>query len=55
MHPKILEILDTKGLHTATPVQDMLFTCENKVRLLIGPTGTGKTYAYLLPILGKLK
>ncbi|CAD8106088.1 unnamed protein product [Paramecium primaurelia] len=55
LHPKILEILDTKGLHTATPVQDMLFTCQNKVRLLIGPTGTGKTYAYLLPILGKLK
>lgn len=33
----------------------MLFNCDNKLRLLIGPTGTGKTYAYMLPIIGKLK
>ena len=55
IHPKILEVLEIKGLHTATPVQDLMFTTNSKNNLLIGPTGTGKTYAYMIPTLGALK
>lgn len=32
-----------------------MFTTNNKNNLLIGPTGTGKTYAYMIPTLGALK
>lgn len=44
------------GFKTTTPIQDGVFKAINNKKHLVGlaPTGTGKTHAYLLPILANI-
>ena len=55
LHPQIIELLNSKQIYTPTPVQDLAFNNKHKNSILIGPTGTGKTLAYLLPMLTYMK
>ncbi|WP_372745728.1 DEAD/DEAH box helicase, partial [Lutibacter sp.] len=52
----LLNALDDLGLTTPTPIQEQAFSVIMSSRDVIGiaQTGTGKTYAYLLPILRQL-
>ena len=49
------DLLKEKGITTETAIQKELFTPITEGVLGISPTGTGKTLAYLLPLLLKLK
>jgi len=53
----IKEKLKQLGFETTTPIQDGVFKSISTKKHLVGlaPTGTGKTHAYLLPILSKIK
>jgi ATP-dependent RNA helicase CshB len=53
INEKLLQL----GYKTITPIQQGVFEAINHKKHLIGlaPTGTGKTHAYLLPILANLK
>ena len=48
--------LEKLGFKTTTPIQDGVFAAIDHKKHLVGlaPTGTGKTHAYLLPILERL-
>lgn len=52
----IKEKLEQLGFKTTTPIQDGVFSHIDHKKHLVGlaPTGTGKTHAYLLPILGRI-
>ncbi|MGT2893172.1 DEAD/DEAH box helicase [Streptococcus downei] len=52
----INELLENKGMDQLTPIQERSFQpiMSGKNVLGISPTGTGKTLAYLLPLLNKL-
>jgi ATP-dependent RNA helicase CshB len=52
----IKEKLKQLGFNTTTPIQDGVFKLIDGKKHLVGlaPTGTGKTHAYLLPILARL-
>jgi ATP-dependent RNA helicase CshB len=52
----IKEKLEQLGFKTTTPIQDGVFKLFSSKKHLVGlaPTGTGKTHAYLLPILSKI-
>lgn len=52
----LLNALDDLGLKTPTPIQEQAFSVIMSSKDVIGiaQTGTGKTYAYLLPILRQL-
>ncbi|AUD64693.1 hypothetical protein BK011_03005 [Tenericutes bacterium MZ-XQ] len=52
----IKEKLENLGFKTTTPIQDGVFAAIDHKKHLVGlaPTGTGKTHAYLLPILERL-
>jgi len=52
----IKEKLEKLGFKRTTPIQDGVFDAIDHKRHLVGlaPTGTGKTHAYLLPILERL-
>lgn len=52
----LLDALDEMGLTTPTPIQEKAFSLIMSSRDVVGiaQTGTGKTYAYLLPILRQL-
>ncbi|MFA5471055.1 MAG: DEAD/DEAH box helicase [Acholeplasmataceae bacterium] len=52
----IKEKLRQLGFDKTTPIQDGVFSVFNNKRHIVGlaPTGTGKTHAYLLPILEKI-
>ncbi|MCB9275015.1 MAG: DEAD/DEAH box helicase [Lewinellaceae bacterium] len=54
--PELLEGLDAMGFETATPVQAQAipFIMEGRDVLACAQTGTGKTAAFLLPILNEL-
>lgn len=56
LDPKILEALSYMGFDTATPIQEMAIPLilENKDLIACAQTGTGKTGAFVLPILNKL-
>lgn len=56
LHPTILESLKNKGYQTPTPIQleAIPHLLEEKDLLGIAQTGTGKTAAFLLPILNNL-
>lgn len=56
LNPKILEALRICGYKKPTPVQTQAIPCvlENKDVVACAPTGTGKTAAYVLPILNRL-
>ena len=49
-------MLKTLKFNTLTPIQEQMFKALDDPRHIVGlaPTGTGKTYAYLLPILSKI-
>lgn len=53
----LLDALDEMGFDTPTPIQERAFNIITRGRDMVGvaQTGTGKTYAYLLPILRQLK
>ncbi len=56
LDPSILEGLDAMGFETATPIQEQAIPAvlERKDVLACAQTGTGKTAAFLLPILDRL-
>ena len=56
LKPQLLEALDYMGFENATPVQELAIPIilENKDIIACAQTGTGKTGAFILPILNKL-
>ncbi len=56
LEPVLMEGLDAMGFETATPVQEQAIPAilEGKDVLACAQTGTGKTAAFLLPILNRL-
>lgn len=56
LEPKILEGLASMGFNNPTPVQQQAipFVLENKDLIACAQTGTGKTAAYLLPVISKI-
>ena len=52
----ILKALDKQGLHVPTPIQEksIPFILEGKDVIGLAQTGTGKTAAFILPLLSKL-
>ena len=53
---KLLEALDYMGFENATPIQEEAIPqiLNNKDLLACAQTGTGKTAAFILPVLNKL-
>ncbi|HIP37528.1 MAG TPA: DEAD/DEAH box helicase [Crocinitomix sp.] len=56
LKPELLEALDYMGFTDATPIQQLAIPIilENKDIIACAQTGTGKTGAFILPILNKL-
>jgi len=56
LHEQLLEAISYMGFETATPIQEQTIphTLEGKDIMGLAQTGTGKTAAFLLPILHKL-
>jgi len=54
---QLLNALDDLGFETPTPIQEQAFSTVMSGKDVVGiaQTGTGKTYAYMLPILRMLK
>ncbi len=54
---QLLNALDDLGFETPTPIQEQAFSVVMSGKDVVGiaQTGTGKTYAYMLPILRMLK
>ena len=54
--PPILKTLDKQGLHVPTPIQEksIPIILEGKDVIGLAQTGTGKTAAFILPLLSKL-
>ena len=57
LNTSLLNALDDKGYDYATPIQSKAFPLISSGRDVVGiaQTGTGKTFAYLLPLLKQLK
>lgn len=57
LNTQLLNSLDDLGFETPTPIQEKAFApvMSGKDVVGIAQTGTGKTYAYMLPILRMLK
>ena len=57
IRPSAIELLHRQGIEEATPVQEAAIPVVRSGRdaIVQAPTGTGKTLAFLLPILEKLK
>ena len=55
-HPAILDAIDSMNFVDCTPIQEQAIPLLLQGKNLIGvaQTGTGKTAAYLLPVLDKL-
>lgn len=55
-HPELMEGIDASGYETATPVQEKVIPSilEGHDIIASAQTGTGKTAAFLLPIMNKL-
>ena len=53
----LLNAIDDLGFHTPTPIQEQAFSVIRSGRNIVGisQTGTGKTLAYMLPLLHDLK
>ena len=56
LDPRILEGIDAMGYENATPVQQQVMVpiLEGKDIIAAAQTGTGKTAAFLLPLLHRL-
>lgn len=56
LHPQIMKAVDARGYKTPTPIQaeSIPYVMEGRDVLGIAQTGTGKTAAFLLPILHRL-
>ncbi|MCE2681830.1 MAG: DEAD/DEAH box helicase, partial [Cryomorphaceae bacterium] len=56
LNSQILEAIDHMGFVNATPIQELAIPkiLENKDLIACAQTGTGKTAAFILPILDKL-
>jgi superfamily II DNA/RNA helicase len=56
LHEHLLEAISYMGFETATPIQEKVIPVilENRDLIACAQTGTGKTAAYVLPILDKL-
>jgi superfamily II DNA/RNA helicase len=56
LHDKLLEAISYMGFETATPVQEQVIPVilDNRDLIACAQTGTGKTAAFVLPILDKL-
>lgn len=56
LHPSLLEAIDYMGYQSLTPIQEKAipFILEGKDLIACAQTGTGKTVAFVLPILNKL-
>jgi superfamily II DNA/RNA helicase len=56
LHEHLLEAISYMGFETATPIQEKVIPIilENRDLIACAQTGTGKTAAYVLPILDKL-
>ena len=56
LDPKILEGLDAMGFNKPTPIQQQAIPVilENQDLIACAQTGTGKTAAYILPVLNKI-
>ncbi|MFD1552385.1 ATP-dependent helicase [Putridiphycobacter roseus] len=56
LKPALIEALDYMGFETATPIQEKAIpmVLDNKDLIACAQTGTGKTAAFVLPILNKL-
>ena len=56
LHDKLLETISYMGFETATPVQEQVIPIilEGKDLIACAQTGTGKTGAFVLPVLDKL-
>lgn len=56
-HPYILEAIEKRGFKKPTDIQERVITAALKGTSIIGQsqTGTGKTHAYLLPIMQQLE
>ena len=54
--PQVLEALDAMGFETPTPIQQQAIPAimENKDMIAVAQTGTGKTAAFVLPILNAI-
>ncbi len=55
-HFDLLDALDSMGFQTATPVQEQAIPAilDDKDIIAVAQTGTGKTAAFLLPVLNKI-
>ena len=56
LHDKLLEAISYMGFETATPIQEQVIPIilDNRDLIACAQTGTGKTAAFVLPILDKL-
>ena len=56
LHESILEAISHMGFENATPIQEKAIPTilDNKDLIACAQTGTGKTAAFILPILNKL-
>ncbi|MDA3817032.1 MAG: DEAD/DEAH box helicase [Prolixibacteraceae bacterium] len=56
LHDEILDAIDYMGFKDATPIQEQAIPLilENKDLLAVAQTGTGKTAAFILPVLDKI-
>lgn len=56
LHDDVLTGIESMGYHTPTPVQEQAIPLilENKDMIACAQTGTGKTAAYLLPLLDRI-
>lgn len=49
------QIIENLGFKSLNPIQEAMVKCKAKNRILLAPTGAGKTLAYLLPALKSVK
>ena len=56
LHEDVLEAISQMGFETPTPIQEFAIPkiLDNKDLIACAQTGTGKTAAFILPILHKL-
>lgn len=52
---EIKHIIDTLGFEKLNPMQEAMLNCKADNRILLAPTGAGKTLAYILPTLEKIE